>query len=72
MQSMEGNSPDTPSRQSLKRSDYLLLSFFGIVLFSGPLVCGRVLTGHESVVPRQSPSRSPPEARGRGSCLGAG
>jgi 4-amino-4-deoxy-L-arabinose transferase-like glycosyltransferase len=54
MQSMEGNSPDTPSRQSLKRSDYLLLSFFGIVLFSGPLVCGRVLTGHESVVPEST------------------
>jgi 4-amino-4-deoxy-L-arabinose transferase-like glycosyltransferase len=38
----------------LGRRDYLLLAFFTIVVAAGPLVCGRVLTGHESVLPEST------------------
>jgi 4-amino-4-deoxy-L-arabinose transferase-like glycosyltransferase len=38
----------------LKRNDYLLLALFSTVVFIGPLVCGRVLTGHESVLPEST------------------
>ena len=54
MQPTADSFPTALPGQSLRNSDYLLLALYSMVLFAGPLVCGRVLTGHESVLPEST------------------
>src|SRR5207248_218582 len=46
--------PPAVPGDSLSRWEYLLLAIFGFILFGGPLACGQVLTGHESVLPQNT------------------
>src|SRR5262245_40205403 len=45
---------DAASPSALKRRDSILLAGFCVLLFGYPGLCGRVLTGHESVQPENA------------------